>query len=77
MVTRRRSDEPRPIVDDDPLLTRDEAAAFLRMKPQTLAVWACRQSEGPPYAKIGRAVRYRLSDLRRFVEQQMVSPSDN
>ena len=77
MVRKLNADEPRPIPDDDLLLMRDEAAEFLRMKAQTLAVWACRQSGGPPYVKIGRAVRYRLSDLQRFVEQQTVHPGED
>jgi hypothetical protein len=48
------------------LLTRNEAATFLRMKPQTLAVWATR-GVGPKVCKIGRKALYRLNDLQEYV----------
>lgn len=60
---------------DDRLLRPKEAAEFLKIAEQTLAVWRCRKKKGLPapdlpFRKVGRrAVRYRLSDLKAFVEQ--------
>ena len=52
------------------LLTRGEAAQFLCMRPQTLAVWAM-EGRHLPVVKIGsRMVRYKLADLRAYVENQ-------
>jgi len=50
----------------DVLMTRCEAAAFLRLKPQTLAVWATRGT-GPKVCKVGRKALYRLNDLREYI----------
>jgi len=50
------------------LMTRIEAAAFLRMKPQTLAVWATRGT-GPKVCKVGRKALYRLNDLQEYLNQ--------
>jgi excisionase family DNA binding protein len=47
-------------------LTRDEAAAYLGIKPQTLAVWASTGRYGLPFVKVGRSVRYKLADLDAF-----------
>ncbi|MEZ0355489.1 helix-turn-helix transcriptional regulator [Mycobacterium sp. SA01] len=43
-------------------LTRDEVCARLRISKSTVESWAV-QRTGPPFAKFGRHVRYRLSDL--------------
>jgi len=53
------------------LLTRDEAAEYLSLKPQTLAAWAM-TGKGPPLVKLGRAVRYRFADLEAYVRSQTV-----
>lgn len=53
------------------LLTREEAAAFLSIKPQTLAVWHTTRRYNLPVVKVGRAVRYRLSDLEKFVASRI------
>ncbi len=46
-------------------LTRKDAAAFLGMKPKTLAEWAAR-SQGPHGFKIGGRVFYRFQELKAF-----------
>lgn len=51
----------------DRLLTRDEAAAVLRVKKQTLAKWACAGGNGLPYIRVGGRVVYRTSDIERFL----------
>jgi excisionase family DNA binding protein len=54
------------------LLTRDQAATYLDVKPQTLACWASTKRYGLRYIKIGRCVRYRKADLDRFLEARTV-----
>lgn len=49
------------------LLSTREAARFLTARPNTLEIWRI-QGHGPRFVKIGRMVRYRLSDLEAFVE---------
>ena len=56
----------------NPLLTRTEAAEYLNVKPQTLAVWVHRGVPGPAYVKVGRSVRYRKSDLDAWIESRTV-----
>lgn len=43
-------------------LTRQERAKREKLPPATLAQWGS-QGKGPKYAKFGRHVRYRLSDV--------------
>lgn len=54
----------------DKLLTREEAAMYLGLKPQTLAIWHSQGRNGLRLIKVGRAVRYRLSDLERWLEER-------
>jgi excisionase family DNA binding protein len=58
------------------LLTRPEAAEYVHIKPQTLAVWAC-AGRGPTYVKVGRSVRYRVADLDAFLERGTVTPGES
>ena len=61
----------------DRLLTRDEAAEFLGLKnSRTLEVWASTNRYGLPYVKVGRSVRYRLSDLEKWLQERTVRPSE-
>lgn len=50
-----------------PLRSRAEAAAFLGLAPNTLAVWACTKRVPLPFVRIGRLVKYRQTDLDAFV----------
>lgn len=51
----------------------DEAAAaeYLGKPVKTLQQWRWR-GEGPPYSKLGASVRYRRSDLDRYVDENTV-----
>jgi hypothetical protein len=49
------------------LLNRNAAALFLDIKPNTLATWACNKRYDLPFIKIGRSVKYQLSDLEAFI----------
>lgn len=55
------------------LLTREETAALLGIKPDTLAIWASTKRYALPYAKIGRSVRYKLSDVQKFIESRTIT----
>jgi len=63
----------------DNLLTRKEAADFLRCSTNTLAAWSSKK-KNIPICKIGALVRYKLSDLQEFVnksKQQVTCDSAN
>ena len=49
------------------LLTREQAAEYLHLSPQTLATWASEGRYGLPFVKCGRLVRYRRTDLDEFL----------
>jgi excisionase family DNA binding protein len=49
------------------LLTRREAAAYLGVSEQTLAIWKCTGRYNLPYIKIGRLVKYKRQDLDAFI----------
>jgi excisionase family DNA binding protein len=53
--------------EQDVLLSREEVAAYLRVSLPTLELWA-RNGDGPRVVRVGRAIRYRLVDVRQFVE---------
>ena len=53
--------------EHDVLLIREEVAAYLRCSLPTLELWQ-RNGVGPKFVRVGRGIRYRLSDLRAFVE---------
>ncbi|WP_010302578.1 helix-turn-helix domain-containing protein [Candidatus Odyssella thessalonicensis] len=55
------------------LLTRKEAAKYLGTTESTLAVWACTKRYQLPMVKIGRLVKYRLSDLENFIESRITN----
>ncbi len=49
-------------------LRTEEAAELLRMSVQYLSIARFRGEGGPPYIKIGRAVRYRRSSLIEWAQ---------
>lgn len=50
------------------LLTEREVAAKLRVSPAALTKWR-RESRGPAWVKLERAVRYPASDLAEFINR--------
>lgn len=52
------------------LLSAEQAAIYLGVKPATLAIWRSSGRYDLPYLKIGRLIRYRLGDLQRWVESR-------
>lgn len=57
---------------DNQLLNEEKAAQILDIKPQTLAVWRMTGRHGLPYVRVGRNVRYRLSDLLAWLDSRTV-----
>jgi excisionase family DNA binding protein len=51
-------------------LTREQAAAYIGVKPNTLAVWSLTGRYNLRFTKLGRFVRYRKSDLDEFIERR-------
>ncbi len=56
----------------DRWLTRAECAEVLGLRPQTLAKWA-KDGRNLRMSKRGHLVRYRLSDVERFLEDGFVA----
>ncbi|MGH8873329.1 MAG: helix-turn-helix transcriptional regulator [Acidimicrobiia bacterium] len=56
----------------DPLLSIQELAAYLDLPVATLYAWRYRR-QGPPGFKVGRHVRYRQSDVDRWINDQLAS----
>lgn len=52
------------------LYTRKQAAEFLGVKENTLAVWYATRRYDLPVVKVGRLRKYRLSDLLEFLDKQ-------
>lgn len=61
---------PQPIPDR--LIDEVEAADILGVKKQTMGVWRIRGC-GPAFVKIGRLVKYKLSDIRNYIDSRTVS----
>ena len=56
------------------LIDRAAAAEYLGVSPGTLANWQSTGFRRVPHVKIGKRVRYRISDLDAFIEQNLVNP---
>lgn len=54
------------------LLNRKEAADYLGVRPETLAVWHCMGRYKLPVVKVGRSCRYRLADLEAWLDARTV-----
>ena len=50
-------------------MTRKEAASYLGIKEQTLALWAHAHRYDLPYYKIGRHAKYKREYLDSFIER--------
>jgi excisionase family DNA binding protein len=57
-------------LEGDKLLSRQEAAEYLGIKAQTLATWTSAKRYRLPIVKVGRSVRYRLSDLEKWMNDR-------
>jgi predicted site-specific integrase-resolvase len=57
-------------------LREKETAKTLGVAVQTLRNWR-HLRKGPPYIKLGRAIRYRDEDLAAFLEKHRVTPDND
>ena len=57
----------------DPLMTAEQAGEYLQLAEQTVRDLA--HKGVLPKVKIGRALRFRLSDLNRWVEDRATAPA--
>ena len=59
------------------LMTETEAAEYLRLTPRALQSWRT-QGRGPRFVRISaRAVRYRVVDLKNWVEGRLRSSTSD
>ena len=56
---------------DDEMLTIEDVAAYLKLKPQTIYKWA--QTGKIPGAKFGKEWRFRRSSIERWIDRQISS----
>jgi hypothetical protein len=54
-------------VEDDPLMTTREVAAFLKLSPVTVEMWRP-EGRGPSFVRINNTVRYRRSIVEAFAK---------
>ena len=67
-----------PAIFDPPeLLTREEAAEYLGVKPQTLGAWKTSGRYNLPMIKVGRLCKYRREDLDRWLASRTIGTSAN
>ena len=59
-------------LDFPALLTRDQAAEYLGVAPQTLAIWAMSGRYGLKFVKVGRLCKYFRRDLDKWLESRTV-----
>ena len=62
--------------DEKKFFTRVEAAAFLGLRPQTLAnlTW---QNKGPPYVRLSsRSIKYDRDELIAYMKSREVRPGE-
>ena len=55
------------------LMTRSEAAKYLRLSPGTLANWQSTQRQKIPCLKLGGRIFYRQADLYKWIELKEVN----
>lgn len=52
------------------LLTPEQAAERMGLRPQTLAVWRTTGRYGLPYIRAGRLIRYKAEDIDAFLNSR-------
>lgn len=58
--------------NDDVLATPEEAAQLIKIAESTLQKWRSTGENNIPFVKIGRSVRYKVSDLKAYVDRHVV-----
>lgn len=57
----------------EPLLNSDQTASILGFKEATLAQMRWRNDKRLPWVKLGKAVRYKVSDIQAFIDANTVN----
>ena len=52
------------------MMTTEQAAEYLGLKAQTLAVWRCTGRYSLPFVKVGSNTRYRKTDVDAFLHRR-------
>jgi excisionase family DNA binding protein len=55
----------------DPKLNERQAAEYLGIAPATLTQWRCTGRHALPFLRVGRLIRYRVSDLDAWLETRV------
>lgn len=58
---------------DEPLMTEDEVADYLRVKPSTVRTWV--KQDKIPHVKAGSLNRFRREDIDHWTESQGKAPA--
>ena len=53
------------------LMTPRDAAVYIGVKINTLAVWRMTNKYGLPFVKLGKVVRYRKTDLDEWINKNV------
>ena len=53
------------------LMTPRDAAVYIGVKINTLAVWRMTNRYGLPFVKLGKVIRYRKSDLDKWIDENV------
>ena len=65
------------MANENELLTTKEAAEFLGIKENTLSIWRSQKGKDSryyiPFIRIGRNIRYKKSDLIKFLSNQTIN----
>lgn len=61
------------MINNNQLFTPQQAAEYLGVKVQTLAIWRATKRYPIPYIKIGRLVKYKKEDLDAYISECAVS----
>ncbi len=57
-----------PLGSKEKMLSRREAAEFLGLRENTLAIWAIKKRYDLPMYKVGKNIKYKIADLQKFKE---------
>lgn len=58
----------------DTLMSSEEVADYLGVTKWTVNRWRCGESVNLPFVRIGRVVRYKLSDVKSFLKKYYTKP---
>lgn len=64
------------VASPNQLLTPEQAAKMLGCAEQTLAVWRTSKRYSLRYVRVGRLIRYKLSDIEAFIEARTERPGE-